>query len=277
MSGSEPHPLVRLRRVSKRYVQGRTWSKKFETWALQNVDLDIAPNSNLALVGESGSGKSTLARCLAGSEEPSSGEIWFESRNLLTLDAKQLARARQSIQLIFQDAASSVNPGFAAQDVIMEPMEIRREGTPEERKQRCIDLAEQVGLPRSLLRRLPHELSGGQRQRLVIARALVIKPRLLILDEALTGLDLSVQAQIIKLLQELQEAHGLAYLYISHDLGLMGAVADEIAVMHKGQIVERQNAQQIFREPQHSVTAALLAAIPGGRRVLASGPEPLTT
>jgi ABC-type glutathione transport system ATPase component len=277
LSSAEPQPLLRICHLAKQYVQGRMWSKKVEISALRNIDLDIAAGSNLALVGESGSGKSTLAKCLAGFEEPSSGEIWFEGRNLLALDAKPRTRIRQSIQLIFQDAASSLNPGFTAEHIIREPMEIRQEGTSGERKQHCANLAEQVGLPRSLLGRLPHELSGGQRQRLAIARALAIKPRLLILDEALTGLDLSVQAQTVKFLQELQETHGLTYLHISHDLELMGAIADEIAVMHQGQIVERQSAKQIFKEPQHPVTSALLAAIPGGRQVLASGPEQLTT
>ncbi len=273
MSNSEPQPLVSIRRLSKRYVQGSLWSKRFEISALKNVDLEVATGSNLALVGESGSGKSTLAKCLAGFEEPSSGEICFEGRNLLALGAKQRARTRRSIQLIFQDAASSLNPGFTAEDILLEPMVIQEEGAPEERKRRCVEVLEQVGLARLLLRRWPHELSGGQRQRLVIARALIMKPRILILDEALTGLDLSIQAQIVEILRQLRKAHGLTYLYVSHNLGLMGAIAEEIAVMHEGKIVERQSVQQIFRSPQHPATSALLAAIPGGSLAFVSRPE----
>ncbi len=259
-------PLVQVRHLNKSYVQGRAWSwRASPIVALRDIDLDIAANSTLALVGESGSGKSTLARCLARLEEPSAGEIWYDGQELLAMTGQALFHLRAQIQLILQETATTFNPRFSAQDIIMEPLNLQRLYSPAERRNRCLDLLEQVGLPRSSLHRLPREFSGGQRQRLAIARALALTPRFLILDEALAGLDLSVQAQIMHLLQELQRRHGLTYLYISHDLGLMSAIADQIAVLHQGRIVERQTARELFASPQHPITAALLTAIPGGR------------
>lgn len=216
----------------------------------------------MALVGESGSGKSTLARCLAGLEEPTGGQIWFDGKNLLTLRGEVFFRMRREIQLVFQDSATALNPRFSAEEIISEPLAIQGESA-KKRKQVATEWMERIGLPGAWLQRRPHEFSGGQRQRLAIARALVMQPRLLILDEALAGLDLSVQAQIVNLLQNLQAWNGLTYLYISHDLGLMGTIADEIAVLHDGQIVERQTTERLFAHPRHTVTQGLLDAIPG--------------
>ncbi len=266
----DPMPLlVRVRHLSKSYVQGHAWSRRTPVAALQDVDLEIAAGSTVALVGESGSGKSTLARCLTRLEEPSAGEIWYDGQNLLTLAEKDLSPLRTQIQLIWQDTATALNPRLCAEDIITEPLRIQRLHTSAERRQLCLEMVEQVGLPHWMLARFPHELSGGQRQRLAIARALMLRPRLLILDEALAGLDLSIQAQILHLLHELQRRHALTYLYISHDLGLMSAIADDIAVLHQGRMVERQTARELFRHPQHPVTSALLTAIPGGQRFAA--------
>ena len=263
--------LVRVEGLRKSYERGSFWSRHKNLIALRDVDLEIAEGSSMALVGESGSGKSTLARCLARMEEPTGGEIWFDGQNLLTLRGEVLFRVRCEIQLVFQDSATALNPRFSAEEIISEPLAIQGESA-KKRKQVATEWMERIGLPGAWLQRRPHVFSGGQRQRLAIARALVIQPRLLILDEALAGLDLSVQAQIVNLLLNLQTWNGLTCLYISHDLGLMGAIADEIAVMHDGQIVERQTTRQLFAYPQHIVTQGLLAAIPG-RNLDDSAPE----
>jgi ABC-type glutathione transport system ATPase component len=260
----EARPLVQARGLSKTYVQRRPLSRKrFLVHALQRIDLNICNASTFALVGESGSGKSTLALCLARLERPTTGEIRFEGRDLLGRNGRDLMRARCQIQLIFQDTAASLNPRMCAQEIIIEPMYIHSMGTQAERRKRAVDLMDQVGLPSAWLTRRPHQFSGGQRQRLAIARALALQPRFLILDEAFSGLDLSVQAQIVTLLQTLQAAAGLTYLFISHDLGLMGAIADEVAILHEGQIVEQGSPSDLFLNPRHPQTQALLQAIPG--------------
>ncbi len=256
-------PLLHVQGLSKHYVQHRWFSRdKFLVQAIDNVELTIPSGSTLALVGESGSGKSTLARCLARLEEPSSGEIWFDGRNLLALTARELLPIRQQIQLIFQDPTAALNPRLSAAEVIAEPLDILGRGTKKEQRQRAVELMEQVGLSPQWADRLPLEISGGQRQRLAIARALVLQPKFLILDEALSGLDLSIQAQIVNLLLELQASHSLTYLYISHDLSLIGHLADEVVVMHQGKIVERARTAELFAHPQHQHTRALLAANP---------------
>jgi peptide/nickel transport system ATP-binding protein len=260
----EASPLVSALRLSKTYVQRRPWSRqKFTVHALKGIDLTIRAGSTFALVGESGSGKSTLALCLARLEQPTAGEIWFDGRDLLGLKGQDLMRVRCQIQLIFQETAASLNPRMTAEQIITEPMYIHSAGTQTERKTRAVDLMDKVGLPPAWLKRRPHQFSGGQRQRLAIARALALQPRFLILDEAFSGLDLAVQAQIVALLQNLQTADGLTYLFISHDLSLMGAIADEIAILHAGQIVEQGSSTDLFSRPRHPQTQALLEAIPG--------------
>ncbi len=230
--------------------------------ALEGVDLDIAAGSTLALVGETGSGKSTLARCLALLESPDSGEILYEGRVVAPAAGRPPASLRRGIQLVFQDPASSLNPRFTAVKIVEEPMLVQGIGTTGERPDRSLDLLERVGLPRSVGGRLPQELSGGQRQRLAIARALVLEPKLLILDEALSSLDLSIQAQLVNLLLDLQAARSLTYLFISHDLGLAARFADEIAVMQRGRIVERGPTRSVFRNARHPHTRVLLDSIP---------------
>jgi peptide/nickel transport system ATP-binding protein/oligopeptide transport system ATP-binding protein len=230
--------------------------------ALDNVELEIRAGSTLALVGESGSGKSTLARCLARLERPDSGEIWFDGRRISDLQGEPLFCLRREIQMIFQDPASALNPGFSCREIIEEPMAIQRIGTRSDRRQRALELMEQVGLPPSLSHKSPMDLSGGQRQRLAIARALALKPRFLILDEAFAGLDLSIKAQLANLLLDQQAAASLTYLYISHDLDLVAHFADEVAVMHQGKIIEKGPAAQMFRNPRHQITRTLVESIP---------------
>jgi ABC-type glutathione transport system ATPase component len=260
------HPstsLVRARGLSKRYLQ-RDWLSRdiFYVQALDNVDLAVRAGSTLALVGESGSGKSTLARCLALLENPSSGEIWFEGELLSNKRARELLLMRRQIQIIFQDAALALNPRFTAGEIVAEPLAIEGKVTKTEQRRRALELMENVGLLKRWAERRPLELSGGQRQRLAIARALAVRPKLLILDEALSALDPSVQAQMVNLLQDLQASFALTYLYISHDLALVGHLADEVAVMQHGRIVELANQADLFTHPQHPHTRELLTSMP---------------
>jgi len=255
--------LLEVRNLSKTYVQRRWLSgKQFQVRALDNVSLTIPQGRTFALVGESGSGKSTLAKCLTMLEEPDSGEIYFESANLVVMNRQELRRTRPQLQLIFQDSASAFNPRFSAAEIITEPLVIQRRGSDEERRKRALELMEQTGLPVDAAGRLASEFSGGQRQRLAIARALALEPKCLVLDEALSGLDLPIQRQIVRLLLELQAQASLTYLFISHDLGLMAQIADQVAVMHRGKIVEEQAPADLFSKPQHAHTQALVAAMP---------------
>jgi len=255
-------PLVRAVGLNKRYVQRAPFSqKRFVIDALVDVGLEVAAASITALVGESGSGKSTLARSLAMLEKPDCGEIWFEGKQITQSSDKELALLRPRIQLVHQDSAGALNPRFTAAQIIAEPLEIqRRESGPRMRLRAC-ELMEEVGLSASWADRRPLEFSGGQRQRLAIARAIALKPDFLILDESLSGLDLSTQAQILNLLLDLQSAYSLTYLLISHDLSLVGQVADFVAVMYRGKVVEAGTRKDIFANPRHAHTHELLGAV----------------
>jgi ABC-type glutathione transport system ATPase component len=251
----DSEPLVRIRGLTKRYPRR-------QIDALAGVDLDIAAGTTLALVGQSGSGKSTLARCLARLEEPSGGQIRFEGGDLLALRGRELRPIRERIQLVFQDSASALDPRLTALATVCEPLEILGRGDRRERRRRAGELMEIVGLAAAWAGRRPLDLSGGQRQRLAIARALAVQPRLLILDEAFAGLDASIQAQIVTLLQELRGPRGLTYLCISHDLALMSVLADEVAILFEGRVVEQGDAERIFAGPRHPHTRALVEAVP---------------
>lgn len=253
-------PLVRVCGLTKRYP-GRGWRRAPAVQALAGVDLEVARGADLALVGQSGSGKSTLARCLARLEEPTSGQIWFEGVDLLALRGRRLRPFRERIQLILQDSAAALDPRMRAVEIVAEPLEVLGRGGRQERRRCALELMEVVGLRAAWAERRPLDLSGGQRQRLAIARALAVKPQLLILDEAFAGLDASIQAQIAGLLGELQGRLGLTYLYVSHDLGLMSVLAEEVAIMLEGRIVERGAVSRIFADPRHAHTRALVAAV----------------
>jgi peptide/nickel transport system ATP-binding protein len=253
---------IRAVGLSKSYVQRAPFShNKFVIDALVDVQLEVTPATLTALVGESGSGKSTLARCLAMLETPDCGEIWFEGKEISRSGSRDLACLRPKIQMIHQDSAGALNPRFTAAQVIAEPLEIQRRGSGLRLRSRVCELMEEVGLPANWADRRPLELSGGQRQRLAIARAIALKPAFLILDESLSGLDLSTQAQILNLLLDLQKAHSLTYLLISHDLSLVGQVADFVAVMHQGRMVEHGARQDIFGNPRHAHTRELLGSV----------------
>jgi len=255
-------PLLRVTKFSKRYVQQRTLSRtEFTVRAFEDVDLTLFRGKTLALVGESGAGKSSLARCIALLERPSAGKLELEGADLLALDRKGLYRVRRQVQMIFQDPTSALNPGLTACEIVMEPLEIQREGTKLQRRERALRLMEQVGLDPNGERKLPLEFSGGQRQRLAIARALALRPSVLILDEVLSNLDSWNQALILKLLGELQASHALGYLHISHDLRLVSRFADEVAVMCQGRIVEQKRTRELFSSPEHSYTKDLLSTV----------------
>jgi ABC-type glutathione transport system ATPase component len=260
---NQAEPLVRIQNLSKQYVQRRPLTRaKFTVHALDYASLTIRRGTTLALIGESGSGKSTLARCLALLEKPSGGAIWFAGENLAEMSPKDIFPFRRRIQLIFQDPTSALNPRLTAAEIVAEPLAVRREGTKTSRRRRALELMAQLGLPAHCEHKRPFEFSGGQRQRLAIARALALEPELLILDEALSSLDLANQEMLLKLLADLQAAHSLTYLHISHDLRLVSQCADEVAVMNERTIVEQKSARALFANPEHPYTRELLAAMP---------------
>lgn len=254
-------PLIVVKGVSKNYQE--TWSfsrQKVQVNALDQVSLAINEGTTLGLVGESGAGKSTLARCLTLLEKPTAGEIWFEGKNLLTLPKPQARRARQRVQLIFQDSSIALNPRLRATEIVAEPLEILRQGRRRERIELALELMEEVGLSSKWGNRLPLEFSGGQRQRLAIARALAAQPKVLILDEPLRGLDLPLRDHILRLLMKVKERRGLTYLLISHDIRLVCRVASEIAVLYRGRLVEQGSPSELVFAPKHPHTEALVAA-----------------
>lgn len=260
------HPWLKVRGLSKRYVRGGLWRNRTSVMAVDGVDLELAEGKTLALVGESGSGKSTVARCVALLERPDSGQIWIDgkdvadrrSRSLESRGTRERSFLRNRVQMVFQDAVTSMNPRFTAAQVVEEPLTIMAVDV-QVRREAVRTVVEEVGLSADGLERSVIEFSGGQRQRLAIARALVVRPRMLVLDEALTGLDLSTQAQIANLLLDLQAAQSLAYLLISHDLALVARMADTIAVMSGGRIVERGSPLNMMTSPKHEETRRLLA------------------
>ncbi|MGH6858967.1 MAG: dipeptide ABC transporter ATP-binding protein, partial [Phyllobacterium sp.] len=257
-----PEPLLRAVDLRLTYRQKGWLRKTQEVRALDGVCLSIAPGETLGIVGESGSGKSTLAKAVLGFETPDSGTMMFRGRDLLSLDAAELARTRHRIQMIFQDPYSSLNPRRRVGQSLVEGPVRHGRSTAEARK-RAIELLELVGLQDSSMDRFPHEFSGGQRQRICIARALALEPEIIVADEAVSALDVTVQAQVLELFRSLQKELGFAMMFITHDLRVASNVCNQIAVMSKGQIVETGNAKQVFENPQHAYTRQLLAALPG--------------
>jgi peptide/nickel transport system ATP-binding protein len=253
-------PVLRAENVSKRYKVGGVFERKRTIDALCDVSLAVYRSTTLALVGASGSGKSTLALCLAGLEPVSSGSIWFGGTDIAVLGEKELRRVRPKIQLVFQDPASSLNPRFSAVELVSEPLKIQGSMDAEEQYARALELLGRVGIPRDGVERRPDEFSGGQRQRIALARALALKPQVLLLDEAISALDCSVQAQMVNLLLELQASLGLTYVFITHDLAMAAHIADEIAVMERGRIVEMGAAQSLVSAPKEEATRRMLMA-----------------
>jgi len=268
--------LIEIKELHKKYnLSGSIWnSKKRVIPAVNNVSLQIYKGETLGLVGESGCGKSTLARLIARLEKPSSGNIYFKGENIFLYDKKALKAYRRNVQLIFQDPYSSLNPRKSAASVIKEPLTIHRIGNKNQRRESVTQLMEKVGLSREQAHSYPHEFSGGQRQRIGIARALVLQPELIIADEPVSALDVSIQAQILNLLKDLKQDFGLTYLFISHDLNVIRHMSDRIAVMYLGRIVELAENREIYEHPFHPYTRMLLSALPGcdpvGKRRIAA-------
>ena len=257
-------PLVEIKELKKKYTLGGGLfnAQARDIRAVDNINLQINKGETLGLVGESGCGKSTLARLLVVLEKPDTGLISYRGENINSYSAKDLKSYRRNVQIIFQDPYSSLNPRKSAASIIREPLTISNTGNKKERQEAVIELMKKVGLSEEQANRYPHEFSGGQRQRIGIARALVLKPELIIADEPVSALDVSIQAQILNLLKELKNEFGLTYLFISHDLNVIRNMSDRIAVMYLGKIVELAVNQDIYLRPMHPYTRMLLSAVP---------------
>jgi len=233
-----------------------------QVYAVDGVSFAIDSGQTLGLVGESGCGKTTVGRTILRLYQPTAGQVIFDGQNLLTLDRRRLQAVRRDMQIIFQDPFESLNARHTIQEILEEPFRIHRIGTSAERRARIARLVERVGLSPKALGRYPHEFSGGQRQRIGIARAIALEPRLVVCDEPVSALDVSIQSQIINLLLELQQDMALTYLFIAHDLSVVKHISDDIAVMYLGRIVEYADADTLYRAPGHPYTRALISAIP---------------
>jgi oligopeptide transport system ATP-binding protein len=263
-------PILAVRGLTLSYARRGVFdARRSSLTVLRDVSLEIFAGRTLALTGPSGCGKSSLARCLVLLEQPSSGEILYQGENLIEMKRERLKLALREIHLIFQDSATALNPRLSVEDILAEPYLIHECGTTAERRKRIREVSAQVELPETWLNKRSLDLSGGQRQRVAIARSIMLRPRLLILDEALSALDLSTQGQIANLLLDLQDQHKLTYLYITHDLTMAAALAPEIAVMSAGRIVQRGSSSKVFTAQIHAHSETLPANSPSGETVLA--------
>jgi len=255
--------VLRIENLKQHFISGkRLFSKGYTVKAVNGVSFSLNRGETLGLVGESGCGKSTLGRTILKLFEPTEGAIIFEGKDITSLNSKEMRPLRKEMQIVFQDPMESLNQRHTIGMILEEPFIIHGVGSAKERKDWVLELLDKVGLPRTSVNRYPHEFSGGQRQRIGIARAIALKPKLLICDESVSALDVSVQAQIINLLLKLQTEMNLAIIFISHDLSVVKQVSDNVAVMYFGEIVEYGSALEVYNNPQNDYTKKLLSAIP---------------
>jgi len=277
-------PLLEARKIAKRFAIGRRVipALRRTVHAVDGVSLRVARGETLGIVGESGCGKSTLGRCLMRLHDVSEGEILFDGQDITRLSRRALRPLRRRIQMVFQDPAASLNPRHRVRDLIAEPLLIHAIAPPSDIPDRVAGLLRLVGLGPDHMERFPHEFSGGQRQRIGIARAIALEPELIIADEPVSALDVSVQAQVVNLFQDLQERLGLTYIFIAHDLSVVRQIANRVAVMYLGAIVETGPTDTVFTRPAHPYTNALISAVPvpdpdpihRGRRIILTGDVP---
>ena len=261
----EPHKaLLEAVNIVKHFpIKGGVFLKEIAAVkAVDGVSLTIQEGETVGLVGESGCGKTTFGRAILRLEEPTSGEIYFEGQSILDYDKKKMQALRKKMQIIFQDPFSSLNPRKTVAHIIGEPLLVHGVRSRKQREERVLELLTVVGLRKEHMRRYPHQFSGGQRQRIGVARALALNPKLIVCDEAVSALDVSIQAQVINLLKDLQDDFGLTYLFISHDLSVVEHVSDRVAVMYLGKIVEFAPSKALYQKPSHPYSQALLSAVP---------------
>ena len=279
-------PLLKVEHLHKEFptgsgFMGGKFSKKVVS-AVNDLSFEIRAGETFGLVGESGCGKSTTGRAIMHLDPPTSGKVYFEGRDISKMNKKELKAMRREMQFIFQDPYASLNPRMTIGEIISEPMVIHGIGTPEERIERVRELLDVVGLNPEHINRYPHEFSGGQRQRVGIARSFILRPKLIICDEPVSALDVSIQAQVLNLLKDLQKQYGTAYLFIAHDLSVVQHISDRVAVMYLGKMVELSDWKSLYAEPNHPYTQALLSAVPipdpdvqqNGKRIILAGDPP---
>ena len=257
-------PLLQVTDLVREYTLPREhlFRPPGKVHALNGVNFSIAAGRSLGIVGESGSGKSTLARLVMALDAPTSGTVELLGRNLHQLPAEQLRQARRDFQMVFQDPYGSLDPRQTVERIVTEPLQAQGQTTRAEQREQAAQVLSQVGLRTNDLGKYPHEFSGGQRQRIAIARALITRPRLIVADEPVSALDVSVQAQVLNLMQDLQQQFGITYMLISHDLAVVNHLCDEVVVLYQGRIVERGSPGELFRNAQHPYTQSLVGAVP---------------
>jgi oligopeptide/dipeptide ABC transporter ATP-binding protein len=275
-------PLLEVKGLQKHFPIKSGFFKKTTGYvkAVDGIDLQVFPGETLGIVGESGCGKSTTGRTILRLLEPTAGEVWFDGKDLAKLSKEEMRRMRKDLQMVFQDPYASLNPRMTIKQILMESLEVHNIGTPAERLKTIEEIIEIVGLRREHLNRHPHDFSGGQRQRIGIARALVVKPKLIIADEPVSALDVSIQSQILNLLKDLKKEFNLTLMFISHDLSVVKHLCDRVAVMYLGRVVEIADKRTLFDNPSHPYTRALLSAVPVAKprqkreRILLTGDLP---